>query len=461
MFSLNLQQIADAMSAKIINKGDQAEFSLVCTDSREIKQGALFFALCGERFDGHNFINKAIVSGASGVVLEREVELTVPGVSILMVEDTVTALQDLARHIRLLSGIPVVGVTGSSGKTSTKDLIYAVLSVRYRTLKTEGNYNNELGLPLTLLNLNKVDQVAVVEMAMRGSGEIDFLSRIAQPTGAVITNIGTAHFEKLGSVDNIAKAKSEVLDHIPHNGFAVLNGDSPYLHREARRCRGRVIFYGEDSKYDLYPRKIIPEDGGNCFTVIIMDKEEEFFIPLPGRHNVINSLAAIAVGLELGLNVEEIRVGLLGANLSAMRMEIFEFKGIKILNDTYNANPESTRAAIQVLVEAAGKNSRKIAVLGDMLELGEKSEWGHRKIGSDVYDAGVHLLAVVGEKAEYIGKGAREAGMSPDQIFYFQGAREAAGLLKNNIKAGDVVLVKGSRGMKMEEFVCKLQEDNV
>lgn len=458
MFSLNLWQIADAMSAKIINKGDQTEFSSVCTDSREIKRGALFFALCGERFDGHNFINKAIGSGASGVVLERKVELTLPGVSVLMVGDTVTALQDLAKYNRLLSGIPVVGVTGSSGKTSTKDLIYEVLSVRYSTLKTEGNYNNELGLPLTLINLDKIYQAAVVEMAMRGPGEIDSLSRIAQPTGAVITNIGTAHFEKLGSVDNIAKAKGEILDYIPHNGFAVLNGDSPYLYREALRCRGRVMFYGEDSKYDFYPRKITPEDGGNRFTAVIMGKEEEFFVPLSGRHNVINSLAAIAVGLEFGLKVEEIRAGLSAASLSAMRLEILELNGVKILNDSYNANPESTRAAIQALAEAAGKDSRKIAVLGDMLELGEKSEWGHRKVGSAAYDAGVHLLAVVGEKAEFIGKGAQEAGMSPGQIFYFQTAREAASLLKENIKTGDVVLVKGSRGMKMEDFVCKLQE---
>ncbi len=460
MFPLSISQLAGAVSAEVINTGSQPVFTSVCTDSRTVKKGDLFFALRGVSYDGHDFIESAVQSGASGVVLTRGAEGIAAGVSVLRVEDTLAALQMLAKYNRQLSHVPVIGVTGSSGKTSTKDLVYSVLSARFRTLKTEGNLNNELGLPLTLLGLEHGHQAAVVEMAMRGMGEIDLLSRIALPTGAVITNIGVTHFERLGSVDNIARAKGEILDYIPPGGFAVLHGESPYMEREAARCRGRVIFYGENTGLDVYARDITPVGGGNRFTAVIRGKEAEFYIPLPGRHNVVNGLAAIAVGLELGMETEEIRNGLSGANLTAMRLEISEFNGVRIINDSYNANPDSARAAIQVLAEVAGGKSRKIAVLGDMLELGEKSDSAHLEVGRAVQEAGVDLLAAVGEKAVYMGRGAEEAGMPPGRIHYYKSAPEAARELKKSIGPGDVVLVKGSRGMKMEEFVWSLTGGN-
>ncbi|MCL6610763.1 MAG: UDP-N-acetylmuramoyl-tripeptide--D-alanyl-D-alanine ligase [Peptococcaceae bacterium] len=455
MFSLNVSQIAGAISASVTGHGGDIVFRSVCTDSRAVKEGDLFVALRGERFDGHEFAARAVQSGARGVVADRPVEGLPPGIPVFLVRDTLGALQDLARYNRQRSGAPVVGVTGSSGKTSTKDLVYSVLSARYRTLKTEGNLNNEVGVPLTLLRLDEGHQAAVVEMAMRGMGEIDLLARIALPDGAVITNIGEAHFELLGSVDNIARAKGEILDHVPDRGFAVLHGGSPYIRREAARCRGRVIFYGEDPGLDLYARDITPGAGGNRFVAVFRGRAEEFFVPLPGRHNVINSLAAIAVGRELGLEFPEIRDGLSAANLSAMRLELSQWNGVKIINDSYNANPASTRAAVQVLAEMAGE-SRKIAVLGDMLELGDKSESAHREVGRAVCNAGVDLLAAVGDRARHIGLGAREAGLSPGRIHYYRTAREAAGELKKFLRPGDVVLVKGSRGMKMEEFVFAL-----
>ncbi|MFZ5647235.1 MAG: UDP-N-acetylmuramoyl-tripeptide--D-alanyl-D-alanine ligase [Bacillota bacterium] len=458
MFPFDIRQLAEAMSAEIINEGDNGVFGSVCTDSRKVKEGDLFFALRGERFDGHDFILKAAAAGIRGAVVEREVEVP-PEISVFRVADSQAALQNLARHNRRLSGVPVVGVTGSSGKTSTKDLIHSMLSVKFRTLKTEGNLNNELGLPLTLLRMDESHQAAVVEMAMRGMGEIDLLGRIALPTGAVITNIGEAHFEILGSVDNIARAKGEILDHVPEEGFAVLHGESPFIEREARRCRGRVIFFGEDPGLDVYAREITPEDGGNNFVAVFRGREAEFFVPLPGRHNVINSLAAIAVGLEMGMEVEDIRTGLAGVHLTSMRMEITDFNGIKIINDSYNANPLSTRAAIQALAETAKDKSRKVAVLGDMLELGDRSEPGHREVGGAVQKAGVDLLAAVGDQAMFIGAGAEEAGMPSGRIFYFKSPRDAARLFKSILEPGDVVLVKGSRGMKMEEFITALKED--
>lgn len=457
MFPLSFWQLAVAMSAEILSEGEPGVISSVCTDSRMVTKGDLFFAIRGDRFDGHDFIAKAVEAGARGVVTEREAEPP-PGVSVFKVADSRAALQDLARHNRLLSGVPVVGITGSSGKTSTKDLIHSVLSVKYRALKTEGNLNNELGLPLTLLRMDGSHQAAVVEMAMRGLGEIDLLGRIALPTGAVITNIGEAHFEILGSVDNIARAKGEILDYVPGEGFAVLHGDSPFIEREARRCRGRVVFFGEDPGFDIYARRITPVDGGNRFAAVFREREAEFFVPLPGRHNVINSLAAIAVGLELGMEVEEIRTGLAGAHLTSMRLEIANYNGIKIINDSYNANPLSTRAAIQALCETAGDGSRKIAVLGDMLELGGRSESGHREVGGAVKNAGVDILAAVGEQAKFIADGAGKAGMPPGRILHFKSSREAARMLKGILQPGDVVLVKGSRGMKMEEFITALTD---
>ncbi|MFZ5596337.1 MAG: UDP-N-acetylmuramoyl-tripeptide--D-alanyl-D-alanine ligase [Bacillota bacterium] len=458
MFSLSVQKIAGAISGEILAAGSGTGFCSVCTDSRAVKPGDLFFALRGERFDGHEFAVRALESGAAGVVLERPVDGVPAGSAVIRVEDTTRALQDLAAFNRVMSGVPLVGVTGSSGKTTTKDLIHCVLSARFNTLKTEGNFNNELGVPLTLLRVDGEHQAAVVEMAMRGAGEIDFLSRLARPTGAVITNIGEAHFELLGSVDNIARAKGEILDHITEQGFAVLHGDSPYMEREARRCRGRVVLYGEDPGWDVFVREAQPVDGGSRFIAVIRGVEEEFFVPLPGRHNVINSLAAVAVGMEMGMAAGEIRAGLSGARLTGMRLEITVLGGIKIINDSYNANPSSTAAAVQALAEVAGGESRTIAVLGDMLELGEKSGPGHREVGRQVWGAGIDILVAVGDLAAGIGQGAREAGMPAESIHYFGSAREAALGFVNRVRKGDVILVKGSRGMRMEEFIRALKE---
>ncbi len=456
MLSLNIEQISRAISAFKVIPGEGAVFNSVCTDSRKVKEGDLFFALHGENHDGHDFAVKALGFGAKGLVLNRMVDGLLPGkATVFLVKDTLKALQDLAAFNRRQSGVMLVAVTGSSGKTSTKDLIYSVLSAKFRAVKTQGNFNNEVGLPLTLLQLGEEHQVAVVEMGMRGFKEIDFLSQIALPNGAVITNIGEAHLELLGSVDNIARAKGELLEHVPETGFAVLHGDSPFIAREAKRCRGKVILYGEKPEFDLCLKEVAAENGGNRFTVAFRDRVEEFFLPLPGRHNIINSLAAIAVGHEYGMSYEEIKSGLAGANLTAMRLEILELNGVKIINDAYNANPDSTKAALQVLMEMGG--ARKIAILGDMLELGKMAETAHKKVGKAAYEAGVDLLATVGELGSLIGTGAFEAGLPADRIYNYQTAKEAANGLKNVLKAGDVVLVKGSRGMRMEGFIETLK----
>ncbi|MGB9803679.1 UDP-N-acetylmuramoyl-tripeptide--D-alanyl-D-alanine ligase, partial [Desulfofundulus sp.] len=346
-------------------------------------------------------------------------------------------------------------ITGSSGKTSTKDLVGAALSRRFKTLKTTGNMNNEIGLPLTLLELDECYQAVVVEMAMRGMGEISFLCHVARPTGAVITNIGEAHIERLGSVDNIARAKGEILEAIGPEGFAVLHRDSPYIWREAARCRGRVYFFGIGGDADILGLDIRHEKGGNRFRVRVPDaSESEIYLPLPGRHNVENALAAVGVAWALGVPLEEIAAGLAGAVLTPMRLEVIDWQGLKIINDAYNANPSSTRAALQVLAETETRG-RRIAVLGDMLELGEEAKGAHRRVGRDAARV-AQFLITVGDLAGFMADGALEAGMSGRCIFRCLSRSEAARILKDLVQPGDVVLIKGSRGMRMEEIVQAL-----
>ncbi len=451
MLSMSLEQISGAIYASRVIAGENKFFNSVAVDSRKTKEGDLFFALVGANSDGHHFINKAVESGARGVVVSEETENISPGVTVFFVKDTLAAFQRLAAYNRSLSGVMLIAVTGSSGKTSTKDLIYSVLSGKFRTLKTQDNFNNELGLPLTLLHIKEEHQVAVVEMGMRANNEIDFLANIALPNGAVITNIGQAHIERLGSVDNIAKAKGELLEHIPEQGFAFLYGDSPFIEREAKRCKGKVLLYGEKPEYDLYLREISSEKSGSRFFVDFEDSTEEFYLPLPGKHNVINSLAAIGVGHELGMSYQEIRDSLSRAKLSGMRMEIMELAGIKIINDAYNANPDSVRAAIHALFDIEG--IRRIAVLGDMLELGNIAVKAHKQLGAEINSSGVDILVAVGELGRYIGMGAQGAGFASENIYYFKTASEAGKGIKKIFIEGDVILVKGSRGMRMEEFI--------
>ncbi|MBC7325502.1 MAG: UDP-N-acetylmuramoyl-tripeptide--D-alanyl-D-alanine ligase, partial [Moorella sp. (in: Bacteria)] len=272
--------------------------------------------------------------------------------------------------------VPVVAVTGSSGKTTTKDMIAGVLSAAFPTLKTPGNLNNEIGLPLTLLELDGRHRAAVVEMAMRGPGEIDYLCRLARPTAGVITNIGEAHFERLGSLEKIAQAKGELLEHIDRAGFALLNAHSPHIREQAARCRGKVYFFGLAEGVDIRALNIRPEGRTTRFEVELPGARFEVHLPLPGRHNVLNALAAAGVGWALDLSVEQVKKGLERIALSGMRVEITEHKGVTVINDAYNANPSSMRAALDVLAQVAGPR-RKIAVLGNMLELGELAGAGH------------------------------------------------------------------------------------
>lgn len=459
MRKIKAAEISQAIGADFLQGNPENLYKGISIDSRHIENGQLFFAIRGNNYDAHDFAVQAVSEGASGLVLERIVPDLPSGVDVFLAPDTLAALQSLARHNRSAFNIPVIAVTGSAGKTTTKDLMAGVLSVKFNTLKTTGNQNNEIGLPLTLLSLNESHEALVVEMAMRGLGEIDFLCRLALPNAAIITNIGEAHLELLGSVERIAQAKGELLEHIPASGFAVLNAQSPYIYKQVARCPGKVIFFGTASNLDIYARDIRISNEGSAFTVEAEGRSFNIFLPLPGLHNILNALSVIGAALELGFTAGEITEGLAKITLSGSRLEIIDLKGVTVINDTYNANPSSVKAALEALAEVAD-NKRKIAVLGDMLELGEKADLFHNQLGESIASTGVDYLITVGQLARQIALGAIQSGMSGSHVFICDSNDESIEKLEKLLNADDVVLVKGSRGMRMEEIIQALSTNH-
>ncbi len=375
------------------------------------------------------------------------------GTPVLIVSDTLKALQGLAAYNRSKNRVPVIGVTGSNGKTTTKDMIASVLGVKYRVLKSKGSYNNEIGLPLTLLNMDESHDVVVLEMGMRGPGEIDSLCRIAGITGAVITTIGETHLELLGSVGNVAAAKGEILEHVPRDGFAVLNADSPFMEREAARNKGRTMYFGITKGHDLGIGAWEPLGRGSYFVLKTEKGHVGINLPLPGKHNVSNALAAAGVGICMGLSLSEIKEGLEAPDISPMRLQFLDLVDITVINDTYNASPASVKAALDALGATAQAQNRTVAVLGDMFELGDREKSGHLEVGRYVAGKGVDLLFALGDLAKHIAEGATEAGMPSRRVFWFGDKEKMFEAMKEKITVGDIILVKGSRGMHMEDVV--------
>lgn len=453
MQNVTIGEVVKATGARLLQGDLKITVSGVSTDSRSIRAGELFFALRGERYDGHDFAGDAVTRGAVGVVVSRPVPAA-PDKAVLLVGDTLAALQSLAMYLRAQYQVPVIGVTGSTGKTTTKDMIAEVLGVRWKVLKTSGNLNNEIGLPLTLLRLGPEIGAAVVEMAMRGPGEIAALCQIARPTAGVITNIGETHLERLGTVDSIARAKGELLAAIGSDGFAVVHAESPYMAREATRCLGRVRYFGRQPGVDFRLVDWRPEGYGSRFTAEVAGRKVVFTLPVPGEHNVVNALAAIGVGFELGLNTDEIAEGLCRVRLSPMRLEIRRAGRMEIINDAYNASPTSTKAALAVLADLAGGRTR-VAVLGDMLELGPRAQEGHREVGEAAARHADYLVAV-GELSRYTVEGALAAGLPTHRVFWCAERERAVAILQDLLKGDELILVKGSRGMHMEHIVERL-----
>lgn len=453
MKKTTMAEIARAVQGQLLQGDDQIIIRKVSTDTRKLPPGALFIALKGERFDGHHYALQAVQAGAGGLVVSNPISDVPAHIPVIMVTDTLIALQRLASYHRQQYNIPVIGVTGSNGKTTTKDLIAAVLGTRFKVLKTQGNFNNEIGLPLTLLELDD-HEVAVVEMGMRGLGQIDALGKIAGITAAVITTIGESHLELLGSKENVAQAKGEILDHVPAEGFALIPCNNPLATAQAPRCPGKVFSFGIMCAGDYGATNICTLDGGSRFTALTPQGQWEIKLNIPGRHNISNALAAVAVGLNFGLTAQEIATGLKKAPVSTMRLQVINTGEITIINDAYNANPESTQAALNTLADLA-QGRRQVAVLGNMFELGAQEQQGHYQTG--VAAVNVQLLVAVGDLAQQIAKGAADAGLAAKKIKWYAEKQEAISYLKQNLRAGDILLVKGSRGMAMEEIVTALQ----
>lgn len=455
---LNIGEIVNSSGGKLICGDINLKITGISTDSRKIEKGNLFIPLKGENFDGENFVESAMNKGASAVLTANLNSLELykgRNVAVIYVENTLVALHRLSSYYRNKFSIPFIAVTGSSGKTTTKDMIAAVLSTKYNTLKTEGNFNNEIGLPLTIFKLEKYHEVAVVEMGMSGFGEIKKLKNISKPNIAVFTNIGVAHIEKLGTRENILKAKSELLEGFDKKNTIVLNADDDMLIKLIDKYNSRYYSYGINFG-NIKATEIEHTDFGIKYKLKTPEFEKSIELYIPGLHNVYNSLAAICIGIEFNVNINDMYNALKEFRPGKMRMNIIDLNGVRIIDDVYNANPDSMRAAISVLRDINSK--RKIAVLGDMLELGEYAENAHRKIGEFIYKSGVDLLITSGNYSRFIADGAICSGMDIDKVFVCKDNFEANAMLKSIIEEGDLILVKGSRGMKMEQIVKFIQE---
>lgn len=427
----------------------------VAIDSRAVQPGHLFVALAGEKTDGHRYLQQALQQGAAAVVISRpeQVDLTACE-NYILVPDGLLFVQQLAHWLRKKTQAPVVAVTGSTGKTSTKDFLAALLSALGPIVVTQGNHNNELGLPLTLCQLKEDTRAVVVEMGMRGLGQIDFLCRIAQPDYGIITNIGKTHCQLLGSQERIAQAKCEMLSHIPEGGVVALNRrDAAFLQPWLSDCNGRICWYdSQTAQGDYWASDICQQEDGITYQLHYGEQQQQITLPVQGLHNVSNSLAAIAIAHQLGVSWEAINVQLQQAKLTGMRLDIQVTQaGVTVINDAYNANPDSMKSAIAVLRQRTGK--RKIAVLGDMYELGKYEAESHREVGRAAAVQQIDYVIAVGRLGRLIGEAAQEAGCRVD---WAEENEQALLYLQQYLQPGDVVLVKGSRGMQMEQIVQNL-----
>ncbi len=426
----------------------------VITDSRHIQQGCLFVPLSGERFDGHAFVADSLASGAVAALWERS-KGNPPGPAVL-VDDALEAMQLLAKSYLAAVGAKVVGITGSNGKTTTKDLLYALLATTYKVHKTGGNYNNHIGMPLTILAMPEDTEVAVLEMGMSGRYEIEFLSKLAEPEVAIVTNIGESHLEQLGSRLEIARAKLEILSGMKTGGLFVYNGDEPLITEvladpnTPKPEQLHTLTFGVNGNDDIYPSGIMFLEQGTLFTPNVGETPLE--LPLLGEHNVVNCLAALAVARHYGVVEADMKEGLKHAELTGMRIEIVKgANGVTILNDAYNASPTSMRAAVNVLHKMKGCRN-KIAILGDMLELGEDEVQFHQEVGEYLTTENTDLLFTFGRLGKEIAVGAKKH-LALDNIYAYDDKSELIHKLISVLHPKDVVLVKASRGMKLEEVV--------
>ncbi|MGN0520126.1 MAG: UDP-N-acetylmuramoyl-tripeptide--D-alanyl-D-alanine ligase [Candidatus Fimenecus sp.] len=431
--------------------GQDCEIRAVTIDSRAVPQDALYVAIKGDRFDGHDFCEAAVQNGASAIVSERDLPFQVPYIK---VQNTRQALLDIAKlHRNHCKGVKVIGLTGSVGKTTTKEMTYAVLSSQFETVKTEGNLNNEIGMPKTLFRIDETTEAAVIEMGMNHFGEIARMTAACQPDAAIITNIGVSHIEFLGSRDGILQAKTEIIQGMQIGAPLILNGDDDKLWGYENPDYHLIYFGIDNQNAAVRAEELCEENGETAFTVCFNGKKQAVRIPTVGKHNVYDALAAFTAGLVCEIAPEKIAAGLQKFAPTGMRQRIRKVNGITVIEDCYNASPDSQKAALNVL--CATDANRRIAVLGDMLELGVFSETAHRTVGEYAAQSAVDLLYCYGQNAAWIAKAAKNTV----KTFHFTEKTALSEALLSEIQAGDAVLFKASRGMALEEVIEKLYKE--
>ncbi|PKM52633.1 MAG: UDP-N-acetylmuramoyl-tripeptide--D-alanyl-D-alanine ligase [Firmicutes bacterium HGW-Firmicutes-7] len=447
MENISVHEVIAAVNGNCNNDRD-LQIRRVCTDSRKIEKGDLYIALSGEIYDGHDFVSTAISKGAVAVIVSKAVDMSFD-VPVIYVEDTLKAMWQLATYYREKLAKPVVAVTGSVGKTSTKDVIATILSARYDIHKTQANFNNHIGMPMTILGMESSHDAIVVEMGMRGLGEISTLTHIAKPSIAVITNIGISHIERLGTKKNILKAKLEIVEGLKDNGLLILNANDSLLQSVEQDITKRIVYVGVETPCDYRAYAVVDHgEEGVQFKIILHDKEYDIHIPAVGKHNVYNVLFGIACGIELGMSPEEIITGVQAYQPEKMRLNIVEKEGIKFIDDCYNASPDSMSAGLQVL-SSLSKGTRSIAIIGNMFELGDMASTAHEAVGKMCAELDIDFTAIIGENAIDVAKGIDDA----NKYKIFDTHQEIVQYLKKYLQPGDFVLIKGSRGMKMEQIL--------
>ena len=443
---MKVYEIVEATQGILVSGNKDDEINFFSQDSRQMKNGGMYIPLKGERFDGHNFIESAFQTGAQAIISEKDVNYE--DKIVIKVKDTHQALKDMASYLRNHRPVKVVGVTGSVGKTSTRDMVYSVVKQKYKTLKTEGNYNNEIGLPLTILRYHD-EEVLVLEMGMNHLQEMSRLSMIARPDIACITNVGTAHIGELGSRENILKAKLEITDGMKEGSTLIINQDNDML-QTVELPHLNVVRVGKGKEASIQASHIILEETKSSFEVEYQGKKEIIEVPVQGEHNISNALIAIAVGIALNISLEDIKKGIQEFKLTKNRMDILEKNHKTVIDGTYNASVDSMKSSIDVL---ANYKKRKVAILADMLELGDYSQQLHEEVGSYVASKGIDILVCVGKEAKYIYQKARE---SMKDVYYFESNQEVIARLDELLKEDDVILVKGSHSMNLKEVVEKI-----
>ncbi|MED1016999.1 UDP-N-acetylmuramoyl-tripeptide--D-alanyl-D-alanine ligase [Bacillus atrophaeus] len=425
----------------------------VATDTRKLEKNQLFIPLTGENFNGHTFVGQAFENGVSAVLWNKSEPNPPQDQAVILVDDTLAALQELSKAYLQELGTRVIGVTGSNGKTTTKDMLHAVLQTQFRVHKTEGNFNNHIGLPLTVLSMPEDTEVAVLEMGMSGKGEIDLLTRLANPEAAVITNIGESHMQDLGSREGIAEAKLEITNGLKKDGILIYIGDEPLLNKRSYSCRTKT--FGADEGNDYQLEDVKQTEDGTHFSIKGIDKT--FFIPVLGKHNVLNAIAAFAAGIHFGITPGNAAKGLSGLKVTGMRLELLKSEsGVSIINDAYNASPTSMKAAIE-LIESMEGYGKKMLVLGDMLELGDLEQEFHTECGAVINPAAIDYVFTYGKLGAFIAAGAHRH-FDQERVSHFNDKTELLQAVAEKAEKGDLILFKASRGMKLEEIVKDLMK---